>query len=266
MVKADAKKRSVELVVELPGTPEQIWQAIATGPGFTAWFVPSEIEEREGGAVVFHLGPGMDSTGHVTAWQPPHRFAIEETNWAGDAPPLGTEFIIEAQAGGTCKLRLVHSLFTSSADWDDQIDSMETGWPPFFEVLRLYLTHFAGQRAASIRPTGHYSGTDAEAWSALKDALGLADPKVGERRTSPAGTPTLSGIIERVGAASRHCELMMRLDRPAPGVALVGVYSWADHVHVAVSLYFYGDDADTVADREDRIWTTWMASRFAETD
>ena len=41
--------RSVAVEVEVPGTPEEVWQAIATGPGITAWFVPTEVEEREGG-------------------------------------------------------------------------------------------------------------------------------------------------------------------------------------------------------------------------
>ena len=33
-VKKDASgRRSVEAEVEVPGTPEEVWQAIATGPG-----------------------------------------------------------------------------------------------------------------------------------------------------------------------------------------------------------------------------------------
>ena len=63
--------RAVTVSVELPGTPEQVWQAIATGPGFAAWFVPTDVEEREGGAVTFHLGPDLESHGRVTVWDPP---------------------------------------------------------------------------------------------------------------------------------------------------------------------------------------------------
>jgi uncharacterized protein YndB with AHSA1/START domain len=87
-VKTDASgKRSVHLEFEVPGTPEQVWQAIATGPGISSWFAPAEVEEREGGAVAFHLGPGMDSAGIVTGWEPPRRFAYEERDWAPNAPP-----------------------------------------------------------------------------------------------------------------------------------------------------------------------------------
>lgn len=49
-VKKDASgRRSVEVEVEVPDTPEEVWQAIATGPGVSSWFVPTE--ERQDGTV-----------------------------------------------------------------------------------------------------------------------------------------------------------------------------------------------------------------------
>ena len=41
--------RTIEHEIEVSGTPEQVWQAIATGQGITAWFVPTKVEERAGG-------------------------------------------------------------------------------------------------------------------------------------------------------------------------------------------------------------------------
>lgn len=261
-------KRSMELQFDLPGTPEQVWQAIATGPGISSWFVPSEVEERAGGAVAFHIGPGMESSGKITAWEPPRRFAYEEPGWNGDAPPLGTEFIIEARAGGMCKVRLVHSLFTSQEDWDDQLDSMETGWPPFFEVLRLYLTHFPGQHSASIRPTGHYAGTQAEAWDKLLHALDLTGASVGQRRKIEigAGGPSLSGVVERIDVKARIRELMLRFEPTVTGstagIALFGMFTWAGRVQVAISLYFYGEGAERAVARERPLWEEWIAQNF----
>src|SRR5690606_30215977 len=136
----DTKRRSVELEFELPGTPEQVWQAIATGPGISAWFVPSEVEEKPQGKIMFHLGPGMDSSAQITNWQPPRLLSYEEAGWMDGAPTLATEFHVEASAGGTCRVRLVHSLPTDASDWDEELGGMEKGWPPFFEVLRLYLS------------------------------------------------------------------------------------------------------------------------------
>ena len=49
MTEHDEGRRSISLQVEVPGTPQEVWEAIATGPGISVWFVPSEVDEREGG-------------------------------------------------------------------------------------------------------------------------------------------------------------------------------------------------------------------------
>ena len=58
--KEPSGRRSVQVEVEVPGTPEEVWRAIATGPGISSWFVPTRSEERAGGEVVSTFGPGMD--------------------------------------------------------------------------------------------------------------------------------------------------------------------------------------------------------------
>jgi uncharacterized protein YndB with AHSA1/START domain len=255
--------RSIALEVEVPGTPEQVWQAIATGPGITAWFVPTEVAEREGGAVTFQLGPGMDSTGVVTAWEPPRRFAFEERDWMPGAPPVATELFVEARAGGTCVVRLVSSLFTESADWDDQLEGFETGWRPFLEILRLVLTHFAGQRCSPIRALGSAAKPLDRAWAALAGALGLAGGTLGERAAATAdGVPALSGVVARVGSDERHRDLLLRTEEPGPGLAVAGVYTDGDRVHAMLSLYLFGDQAPAIAARDEPAWTAWMERHF----
>jgi len=61
--------RTIEHEIEVPGTPEQVWHAIATGQGITAWFVPTKVEEQVGGAMELDFGPGMGTAlGKVTVW------------------------------------------------------------------------------------------------------------------------------------------------------------------------------------------------------
>jgi uncharacterized protein YndB with AHSA1/START domain len=62
--------RFIELEVEVRGTPEEVWRAIATGPGISSWYVPHKVEEREGGAAAasFGSGPEMQIQGRVAAW------------------------------------------------------------------------------------------------------------------------------------------------------------------------------------------------------
>src|SRR5262245_47405752 len=134
-------RRWVSAEAEVPGTPEQVWQAIATGPGISSWFVPSEVEEREGGKAISHFASDgtMDSVGTVSTWSPPHRFVVET-----DEPPTGhvaSEWTVEARDGGTCVVRIVHSWFASSDEWDAQFEGHTHGWHEFFKILRLYLAH-----------------------------------------------------------------------------------------------------------------------------
>jgi uncharacterized protein YndB with AHSA1/START domain len=103
-VKKDASgRRYVQAEVEVPGTPEEVWQAIATGPGISSWFVPTEVEVGHDGVpatVRSHFGPGtsMDSLASVTAWEPPHRLAAESRDDMGPSgPPVATEWIVEAR-------------------------------------------------------------------------------------------------------------------------------------------------------------------------
>ena len=52
----------LEFSVEVPGTPEQVWHAIATAKGMSAWFLPTDMEEREGGSLHFSMGPEMGAS------------------------------------------------------------------------------------------------------------------------------------------------------------------------------------------------------------
>jgi len=260
-------RRIVELEFELPGTPEQVWQAIATGPGISSWLFPTEVEERAGGAVAFHMGPGMESSGTVTAWEPPVRFAYEEPDWSPNAPPLGTEFIIEARSGDTCVVRLVHSLFGSSEEWDDQLAGFETGWTSFFRVLRLYLLHFQGLRCAPFRVMGVAPGTEPEAWEVLSTALGLASagpggPAKGQRLSTPAGVPRIAGVVERGTEGEPGHEILLRLEEPAPGIAMMGAYTWGGSAHAAISFFLYGDRAPAAAAHDEPLWSAWMKELF----
>ena len=58
--KEPSGRRSIQVEVEVPGTPEEVWQAIATGPGISSWFVPTTCDEREGGQEINTFGPGME--------------------------------------------------------------------------------------------------------------------------------------------------------------------------------------------------------------
>jgi uncharacterized protein YndB with AHSA1/START domain len=258
-------RRWVQADVEVPGTPEEVWQAIATGPGISSWFVPAEVEEREGGTVICHFGPdsSMDSLSTITAWEPPHRFTADSRDdMAPGDPTIATEWIVEARSGGTCVVRVVHSWFTDKDDWDNQYEQAEHGWVAFFRILRLYLTHFRGQPCAAFQLMAAAPEPKAEAWAALTGPLGLAGAVVGQRVTSSAGAPPLAGVVERAGQPEWPEDLLVRLDEPAPGLANFFALPMGGQVYLPTRFFLYGDRAPAAVARAEPVWQAWMQSHF----
>jgi uncharacterized protein YndB with AHSA1/START domain len=135
----DDDPRVIDLRVEVTGTPEQVWEAIATGPGISAWLQPTEVEEREGGRFAFDMGAGVNDSGTVTAWDPPRRFATGGVRWQPEGAPaasLATEWRVEAASGGTCVVRMVMSGFGDGAAWDREIQGLTEGMRKALESLR----------------------------------------------------------------------------------------------------------------------------------
>lgn len=274
--KDGAGKRWVEMELIVPGTPEQVWQAMATGNGNAGWFVKAEIEPKEGGAMRFDFGGDAISRGSVTAWEPPARFAYEERDWAPGAPPVATEITITPRAGGRSVVRMVHSLFSTSDEWDDQMEGFEKGWPGFFALLRIYLTHFAGAPAASFMAM-QPAGTGAlPAWSRLCDTLGLSGASVGERRTCSSGPESWTGIVEHVHQDHQQRWMIVRTTEPSDGVVLAGTHQNAASpsdletaigksvgTNVSVCRYFYGGDAAARSTESEARWRAWLSETFA---
>ena len=262
--KDESGRRSVQAEVEVPGTPEEVWQAIATGPGISSWFVPSEVEERAGGTAVSHFSPdgSMDSVARITAWDPPRRFAAETDELGPGEQPVATEWIVEARSGGACVVRVVHSWFASSDDWDEQFEGYEQGWPAFFRILRLYLTHFRGQSCASFQLMGVAPEPKSEAWAALIGSLGIAGAAVGQRVKTAAAAPPLAGLVEWAGPPEYPEELLLRLDEPAPGIAHIFAMPMGGQVCLAIRIYLYGHQAPAVVARDEQLWQAWINEHF----
>src|SRR4029077_12595669 len=209
-------RRSIQVEVEVPGTPEEVWRAIGTGAGISSWFVPAKLEERVGGEFVCTFAPGMDSRASVTAWQPPNYCAAESHYLGPKAPPMATEWFVEAKSGGTCIVRVVHSLFADTDDWDNQLTGLESGWPAFFAMLKIVLTHYRDMPVHGIHESSFTTESGEAAWSTMTAALGLTGAAVGQKRSASAGVPPLSGTIAYV----KHNEVIVHLEQPAKGVGM----------------------------------------------
>jgi len=142
---------------EVPASPEEVWAAIATGPGIDSWFMGhSEVEPggtgTGGGTVRTVFGeyaPELD----VTAWDPPWRFGYRSAE-APDGRFIAYEFLIEGRGGGSTVLRAVTSGFIPGDDWADEYEAMTAGGDGYFRTLVEYLTYFSGRYAVPVTAFG----------------------------------------------------------------------------------------------------------------
>jgi uncharacterized protein YndB with AHSA1/START domain len=265
-VRIDANgRRSVEAEVEVPGTPEEVWQAIASGPGISSWFVPTELDGRVGGSTTSHFAPdgSMDSLATITAWEPPHRFVAESRDDMGpDGPTVATEWSVAARAGGQCVVRVVHSWFASSDAWDEQFEGHTYGWLSFFRVLRAYLEHFRGQPGASFQVMGVAPEPKEAVWAALLAALGLTGAEVGQRVATVASAPPLTGTIEFAGQPFWPEELLLRIDEPVPGIAHIVPHPMGGQIYLTLRFYLFGNRAEDGVARAEPQWREWLNAHF----
>jgi uncharacterized protein YndB with AHSA1/START domain len=258
--KEPSGRRSVQAEIDIAGLPEQVWEAIASGPGISSWFVPTKVDGRVGGTTTSDFGPNMQSAATITTWEPPMRFVAE----SGDNPALGTvatEWTVEAKAGGVCTVRVVHSWFASNDDWDDQFEGHSHGWRAFFQILRLYVQHFAGQPCELVQFLATSPEANEQAWDALIRPLGLTTAKIGERITTSDGAMELSGVAEAINPPEWP-GMILRLDQPAPAIAHLFAMPMGGQTILSVRFYLYGDSGGNIVERIRQGWGDWLSRTF----
>ncbi|MGW5723110.1 SRPBCC family protein [Amycolatopsis sp. NPDC003865] len=230
-------------VAEVGATPEQVWDAIATGPGIDSWFMGrNEVEGGTGGVVRGAFG-GYEPEYRIREWDPLEKL-VYGSDPAPDGRTIAYEFLIEGRAGGSSVVRCVTSGFLPGDDWEDEFEAMTTGNALFFRTLVEYVTHFAGRTAVPVTAFGPPVGDWPSAWARLGTALGLASrPAVGDR-------VSLGGVVyaandQTVGI--RTPDAMLRFIRGFRGPMV------ASH-HV----FTPGADAQT----EEKTWSDWLNRVF----
>jgi uncharacterized protein YndB with AHSA1/START domain len=260
--KEPSGRRSVQVEVEVPGTPEQVWQAIASGPGISAWFVPTKLDGRVGGTIALDFGGGMVSTAAITEWKPPHRFVAEDRTWLQGGPPVATEWTVEAKSGGTCIVRVVHSLFASTDEWDGQLEGTEHGWPGYFRVLRHYLEHHRGEASASFVLMAPAADGAAALWDTMSQALGAPSPRVGQRlRVEAADGAAIAGTVQAVDHVPQGHGVMVVVQEPAPGVVLASAMECMGMRMATLQAFYYGPRAAAAAAQQES-WQQWLFGLF----
>ncbi|GAA3210142.1 SRPBCC domain-containing protein [Actinocorallia longicatena] len=161
---------------EVQATPEQVWEAIATGPGIDSWFMGRT--RVEAGAVTTAF-PGFTLNHRIGASERDVRFSYA-TETAPDGRFEAYEFLIEGRAGSSTVVRAVTSGFLPGDDWAEEFEAMSHGLDLFFATLVAYLGGFAGRTAVPLTVAGEPVTDWAATRTALLAALGLDDPRSGD--------------------------------------------------------------------------------------
>jgi uncharacterized protein YndB with AHSA1/START domain len=240
--------------IEVDASPEEVWDAIATGPGVDAWFMGrNEIEPRVGGTTRMSFRGSTEET-TVTAWEPPTRFA-SRTPEGEDGSLHAFEYIVEGRDQGSTVVRWVHSGFLGE-NWEKEYEGLSEGDPMYFDKLRVYLTYFRGRKATPVNVFGGPVVPDRdEAWKRYHEALGLPGPvALGDPvHLTPDGLPELDGVVDWV---SRDF-LGVRTDDGIYRFMHISVFGGP--VGVGHHIFIDGlDQAETEA-----AWEGWLTKVFA---
>lgn len=260
-------RRWVEVTREVAGTQEEVWDAIATGPGVSAWFVPTTFEMGPNGEperVISHFGTdeSMDSIAEITEWNPPRKFVATSADLGPDAPVVSTEWGVETVSGSTSLVRVRHSFMTDRDDWDNHLEDWEGGWPWFFNVLSLYLKDFRGQPSAAFRAMGVAPLPTWDAWDDFAGKLGLGKADVGAYVKAPDDLPPLIGTVKYASGEGQEFGAMLRLDEPCAGIASAFAMAMDGQVFLVIDFFFFGKRAKEAAGHWEPHWHQWMQQHF----
>lgn len=235
--------------VEVDATPEQVWQAIATGPGIDSWFMGRNEVDPDHATVRMSYG-GYQPEHQVTAWEPLRRFAYRSDD-ATDGRFIAYEFLIEGRDRAATVLRLATSGFLPGDDWEAEYDAMTKGGALFFATLATYLRHFAGRTAVPVTAFGPMITDWPRTWATLTTALGLtAAPRAGDRvHARPDGLAPIDGEVYFVNAHTLGVRTDDALYRFLKGFG--GPISAGHHL-------FGRADAGAA----ERAWQTWLDKTF----
>jgi hypothetical protein len=227
------KEFEIRREVELPATPEQVWEAVATGPGTASWLFPEE--------------PGPND---LVETDRPYRYAVRTEGEGGFFNAL--EFVIEAREGGTAVLRYVHSGVFDEEGWDNQYDAVAGHTDFYLHTLGQYLEHFSPKTATYVGGgPGGIDGPEAsmtsDAFEKLKSALGASSE--GDRVSVPNGGG--DGVVDYADARFLGVRTGDALYRFFGRNAFGGP--------VGMSIHHFGDvDVDAAT----RAWSEWLESVY----
>lgn len=231
--------------ITVDATPDQVWDAIASGPGVDSWLMGHTEIDSDSKTSTFDMF-GNTTTSAITVWEPGHRYATEEVK-NPDGTFMAMEWLIEAHDNGSAVVRFVHSGLLGE-NWEAEYNALSAGDHAYLTKLAVYLAHFAPRTAT--RSTFLPGPVTKDSWAAMTAAVGAGtDAADGQpARLTVPGIEPADGVVEFAGSPSF---VGMRADD-----AMYMLIHGYNDMMFATAHYF--DDRDRSA--ETQAWQAWLST------
>jgi hypothetical protein len=231
-----AKEFEIVREVELPGTPEAVYRAVATNEGNASWLFPTAGGEP------------------VVSSNPPHELTVREEGPDGWFNQL--EFRIEARAHGAW-LRYVHSGVFDDESWDAQYDAVNAHTDFYLHTLGEYLEHFSPRTATYVGGgPGGLMGPEA---SMTPDAFDTLQAALGVPNGASPGESVRLAHDDVDGVIDYRTDKFLGIRSDDALYRFFGRNAFGGPV--GMSIHHFGDGVD--AEEVGAAWTGWLAKVYA---
>ncbi len=149
-------------------------------------------------------------------------------------------------------MRVTSSAFGVGADWEGEfIAEMAKGWRPYFDLLRLYLEHFPGQRVTFWEARGERKAEASVILDVMKRDLGVG--AVGDAFSARGYEGRLVHVADDA--------VTVLASAPVPGFLAIALFDAGGEdgvIMLQIANWMFGDNADTVRTQEQPRWQAWL--------
>lgn len=136
--------RAVRKEIRIDASPEAVWEAWAKPEEIARWFVDAAEGEMAAGETVTWVWEQFGYRLPIEVYEAEPGEYLAFGGRRPEGPPALQEVFIDRQGGSTV-LRLVNSGFLEGADWDEELEGVDSGWELALATLARYLERYAGR-------------------------------------------------------------------------------------------------------------------------
>lgn len=190
---------SISVHVGIAAAPSLVWKALTDPVELVRWFsVEARVSPGPNGLILASWSESIGAKFRVEVWEPKVHLRLIEIAPLGailkasanlgtctaefgreprDRPRRLIDYFLEPRTGGTL-LRVVHTGFDTSSDWEDRVrESVRRGWEFELRSLRHYLERHSGEQRSVVPLRRLYRFSSEETWDRLMGPQGLIDTR-----------------------------------------------------------------------------------------